>query len=224
MEVNWNAQVDGYCERTGPEFWSEPVNAVTNAAFLVAALIMWARGGGTPFARPLAVILFAIGIGSGLFHTLATRWAGMADTLPILLFILTYIFAVNRSVLGLSRVWAGVGTAAFIPWTAALTPAFASLPFFTVSSFYWPVPALILLYAAALWRGRPAVARGLVIGAAILVASLTFRSLDEGLCDGWPIGTHFLWHILNATMLAWMIEVLVRHRLAGPVAGRGPQR
>ena len=30
--------IDGYCERTGPEYWSEPVNAVTNAAFLIAAL------------------------------------------------------------------------------------------------------------------------------------------------------------------------------------------
>ena len=29
---------DLYCERTGVEFWSEPVNALTNLAFVVAGL------------------------------------------------------------------------------------------------------------------------------------------------------------------------------------------
>ena len=28
--------IDAYCERTDPSYWSEPVNAVTNAAFLIA--------------------------------------------------------------------------------------------------------------------------------------------------------------------------------------------
>ena len=36
--MSLNEQMDNYCERVGPEFWSEPLNAVTNAAFLVAAL------------------------------------------------------------------------------------------------------------------------------------------------------------------------------------------
>lgn len=40
---DWLAPVDGYCERTGPEPWSEPVNAVTNLAFLAAAAVMFAR-------------------------------------------------------------------------------------------------------------------------------------------------------------------------------------
>jgi hypothetical protein len=26
------------------------------------------------------------------------------------------------------------------------------------------------------------------------------------------LGTHFLWHLLNAVMLGWMINVYVRHR------------
>ena len=30
-------QVDGYCERAGLELWAEPLNAVTNFTFLLAA-------------------------------------------------------------------------------------------------------------------------------------------------------------------------------------------
>jgi hypothetical protein len=35
-----------------------------------------------------------------------------------------------------------------------------------------------------------------------------------------PWGTHFLWHIFNAVMLAWMIEDYRRHMLAGKRAKR----
>jgi hypothetical protein len=54
----------------------------------------------------------------------------------------------------------------------------------------------------------------MALGAGILVVSLTFRTLDDPLCDLVPFGTHFLWHILNGLMLALMIEVYRRHMLA----------
>jgi len=31
--------IDLYCERTAPRSWNEPVNALSNAAFLLAALL-----------------------------------------------------------------------------------------------------------------------------------------------------------------------------------------
>ena len=61
---------------------------------------------------------------------------------------------------------------------------------------------------------------GLTIGVGILVASMGARWADEPLCHMHPVGTHFLWHILNAVMLAWMIEVYHRHMLAGKRAKR----
>jgi hypothetical protein len=81
------------------------------------------------------------------------------------------------------------------------------------------VPVLILIYAMLLRDRAPATARGLAIGAGILVLSLAFRTLDLRVCAGFPLGTHFLWHLLNAVMLGWMIEVYRRHMLAG--GGRG---
>lgn len=32
-QMEWFEAVDGYCERVDAAFWSEPINAVTNAAF-----------------------------------------------------------------------------------------------------------------------------------------------------------------------------------------------
>ena len=69
--MDWLAAVDGYCERLGPGLWAEPVNAVTNAAFLVAAAVMWWRCAGLWWSRALCAVLAAIGVGSGLFHTFA---------------------------------------------------------------------------------------------------------------------------------------------------------
>ena len=33
--------IDLYCERFGPGIWAEPINALTNLAFLVAAFAAW---------------------------------------------------------------------------------------------------------------------------------------------------------------------------------------
>lgn len=215
-------QIDGYCERTDFTMWSEPVNAATNAAFIVAAIIMWRRSAGLPLARGLCALLFAIGVGSFLFHTFATVWGAMADTIPILGFILLYIYVANHAYWGLSRLWSGIGVAAFFPFAALVGWGAAQVPFLAISAAYWPVAVLIAAYAVGLRRRLPRVAVGLAMGVAMLCASLVFRSLDELVCVHLPLGTHFMWHILNGVMLGWMIEVYVRHAhmLAGMREGR----
>lgn len=220
--MEWTRQIDGYCERLGPEYWSEPINAVTNAAFLIAAVVMWlrVRGHGLVLAELLVVILAAIGIGSYLFHTHAEVWAAIADVTPILLFILVYFFAVNRDFIGL-RPWPALGvTTLFIPYAAATVPLFQLVPGLGDSAGYAPVPLLILIFAFGLRKRMPETARGMAIGALILMVSITFRSLDEPLCGIIPMGTHFIWHILNGIMLGWMIEVYRRHMLGSGLGGR----
>jgi hypothetical protein len=218
--MDWWAHIDAYCERTDPGYWAEPLNAATNAAFLVAAAVMWRRTAGLPLGRFLSAILIVIGVGSWLFHTHATAWASAADTAPIGIFILVYVYAANRTFWVWPAWLAALGAAGFVPWAMALTPVFRALPFFAVSAFYWPVPALIMLYAVLLRRRAPATALGLALGVAILVVSLTFRSVDMTVWTAWPAGTHFMWHLLNAAMLGWMIEVWRRHALDGGGARR----
>lgn len=215
--MDWLAPVDAYCERTGPDYWSEPINALTNLAFMVAAILVWRRlsGPGMTTGRVLAANLFIIGIGSWLFHTHANRLTGLMDVLPILAFILIYVFAATRDYFGLKSWQAGLVTAGFIPYAALTVPLFQMVPGLGSSAAYAPVPLLILIYAALLRGKLPDTARGLAIGAGILIVSLTFRTLDEPSCAVLPFGTHFMWHILNAVMLAWMIEVWRRFVLTG---------
>ena len=218
--MDWTKAIDGYCERLGPEYWSEPVNAVTNLAFVIAALVMWRRTGGMPLARMLCIVVFAIGVGSYLFHTHAQPWAALADVAPIALFILLYIFAINRHGIGLGF-WPALGaTSLFIPYAGMMIPVFQLVPGIGGSAAYAPVPLLILLYAGFLRDKMPELSRGMAIGAVLLILSLTFRTIDEPLCDAIPLGTHFLWHLLNGIMLGWMIEVYRRARLGKPLLAR----
>ena len=213
--MDWFAQFDAYCERTDLTYWSEPINAATNLAFIIAAVIMALRTRGHLPSQILCLILFVIGTGSYLFHTHATAWAALSDVAPIGLFILTYLFLVNLHVLALPRWIALIATAAYLPYAALLVPILDSIPFIAISNFYWTVPLLLLAYAFGLRRRKPAISRGFVTGAAILSLSITVRSLDEILCPAWPIGTHFVWHCLNAVMLGYMIHVYHTHVLAG---------
>ncbi len=218
--------LDIYCERLGPEYWAEPLNAVTNAAFLVAAAVMWRRTAGLPLGRALCVILAAIGVGSYLWHTHGQVWAVILDSGSIAVFSLVFLFAANRDFLGLRPLPALGLTLLYFPYTALTGALFGALPFFAISAEYWGLPLLMLGYAVVLRRRVPATARGLLAAAALLCVSLTFRSLDGPLCGALPIGTHFLWHLLNGLLLGGMIELYRRHVLGarGPVAVAGTGR
>jgi len=82
------------------------------------------------------------------------------------------------------------------------------------------VPILILIYADLLRDKLPDAAPWLTIGVCILVTSPVAPWADESLRQMHPLGIHFLWHILTAVMLAWMIGVYRRHVLAGRRAKR----
>ena len=100
---------------------------------------------------------------------------------------------------------------AFVPLSglvgAAIARAFGPL---NGSVGYMPVVLLIVGYALALGRRAPDTARGMAAGAGILALSLGFRTVDEAACGAVPIGTHFLWHLLNATVLYLLLRAALR--------------
>lgn len=220
MGGGWSTQIDVYCERVGTAFWAEPVNAVTNAAFLLAAgLVAWRLPRDhrrDPGVLILLALMVAIGIGSFLFHTVATRWAALADTLPIGVFILVYLVLTMRRGFGLRWSFALAIGVAFLPASAGIAAAAGALTGGALggSSGYLPALLALVVCAGLLYRQSPAVARGLLLAAGIFVVSLTFRTLDGPLCQTVPLGTHFLWHVLNAAVLGVVVETLTRMRPA----------
>ncbi|MCY3879319.1 MAG: ceramidase domain-containing protein [Rhodobacteraceae bacterium] len=214
-----NNYIDGYCERLEPGLWAEPLNALTNAAFIIAAIVMFIRPGVRNHAVTMILCfwLFAIGVGSGLFHTFATGLTALADVLSIALFVLTYLYASNRYYWGLKLLPAAGLTVLFFPYAALMGFILdRTMPWLGGSAAYCPIIILIFAYAFLLRNRLPRVARDLAIGAAILSVSLAFRWLDEPICDAFPYGTHYVWHVLNAVMLAWMIRALEAHLAENP--------
>ena len=212
--------IDIYCERLDVGIWAEPINAVTNFAFILAAIIMWIRCKNLVEGRVLAFLLFSIGCGSFLFHTFAQTWAAILDVTPILIFILTYIYAANRRFLVWSKRMSITGVILFLPYQFLVVSILSSIQFFGSSAQYVPVAILIFFYSALLHKSKTNLSRELFVGATILSLSIFARTIDEPLCLIVSVGTHFIWHILNAIMLAWMIEILRRHMLAGYSVGR----
>ena len=212
--------IDIYCQRLDIGIWAEPINAVTNVAFILASIFMWLRCKNLVEGRVLSFLLFSIGCGSFLFHTFAQTWAAILDIAAILIFILTYIFIANRSFLASSKMVSVFGVILFFPYQLLLANILSNIQFFGSSVQYIPVAILIFIYSGLLRKTEPNLSRGLLIGAIILCLSIVFRIIDEPLCSVLSVGTHFVWHILNAIMLSWMIEILRRHMLAGYSLGR----
>lgn len=208
--------IDIYCERTAPGLFNEPVNAVTNAAFFVAA--WWALRAARAAGRldwPMRVqigLVFAIGTGSTLWHLFAQRWALVLDVVPILLFIVGYIGVAIWRYFGARAAEAGVIAAAFLFFAPGLQrAAAATLPDAMRPSFGY-MPALVALLAAGgllMLRRHPA-GVWLVGAGAVFIVSLTFRSLDYAVCDAFPTGTHFLWHMLNGVVLGLLMMTYLR--------------
>lgn len=204
--------IDIYCERTGPEFWSEPLNAVTNIAFIIAALFLvrMILLAGPDIRRDasiwaLTALVFVIGIGSSLFHTYATRWALLTDVIPIAFFILIYTwYAVRRFVAAPTWICA-VSVAAVLALAMAVPP----LTGFRGGSYVAALTALVVIGGFLSIKRRHPGGPALLIAAAVFAASLTFRTIDGPLCDAVPFGTHFMWHVLNGCVLFIVVRALV---------------
>ncbi len=215
--MNWRQQVDYYCERLQPSFWAEPVNALTNALFLMAAvaIILRMRASGR---RDLPVMLLAFvvamtGVGSFLFHTLANRWSLLADVIPIAIFIYGFFFLAMRRFLEMSIVAAVAATVAFAGGAYLAAPMLR--PIIGSSAGY--VPALLAIFGVgfAAMRSKYGVrgeetARNLFIAGSVFFVSLGFRTLDAPLCSILPMGTHFMWHTLNALTLFLLMRAAMR--------------
>ena len=67
----WTDYIDEYCERLAPGLWGEPLNALSNIGFFIAAWLIWRTLAGRQRVgdlRALDILLFLVGLGSLAFH------------------------------------------------------------------------------------------------------------------------------------------------------------
>ena len=218
MPSSWLTPVDNYCERLDPGFWAEPLNALSNGAFILAAAYafrLWRQGARDRPGLWLIAVAASVGIGSFLFHTFANRWSLLADVLPIAVFIYSYFLLAMRRYLHLGPVAAILATAVFAAFNMSFDRIWLGwLPGVSLNGSVGYIPAaLALVTVGALCRaaGGKASGRALLLAAGLFALSLAFRSLDAASCAILPLGTHFLWHGLNGLVLAVLMRAAILH-------------
>jgi len=204
--------IDAYCERVHLGIGAEPFNLATNVAFLVAAAAILLGDHGRAGDRLLlGWLVFAVGIGSALFHSFATRLTAFADVVPIVAFIVAALWLALVRLVGFRRGAATVATVAFL--AAGPAVAWAASGLLGGSSAYLPALVAILAVAAAQALRRAPGAATLAVAGLVFAVSLAARTADMPLCEDWPPGTHLAWHLLNALVLYLVARaILAAHR------------
>lgn len=206
--MNFSESVDVYCERLDASLLSEPLNLITNLAFLGVAAILWHRVKNQnptyirPGSRLLIALIFAIGVGSSLFHSVATQWARLADVIPIGVFLFTFLFCFMRWEVGVSNLGAFTGLAMFGLLTL-LTASLADKNLSNGSELYFGTwVTLFGMGCFVVGKRAQTGKRWLSLGAATAFSlGLFFRTIDMRYCESWPYGTHFGWHLITGITL-----------------------
>ncbi|MBU1211044.1 MAG: hypothetical protein KJ587_07200 [Alphaproteobacteria bacterium] len=260
----WHDRIYSYCERAGDgSFWAEPLNAWSNGAFHLAALmafVIWLTApptgpdeefsnlmiaNGDPGARRpganadpsergqrvrakkpgrglvelfLIALVFVIGTGSFLFHTLANRWSAIADVAPIGIFMLLYIaYALKRFVgFGWGLTLIGLGAFSIALWQVGQMRCGPTLCL-GGSVAYLPALATLLAVGVVLALKRHPAWASILGGGMIFAVSLTLRTFDKTWCehtafgDYGEVGTHLWWHLLNALLLFVLLRAAILH-------------
>lgn len=218
-----------YCERgAAPEFWAEPVNAITNAGYLAAALAGYALVRASRLANgdrrgllALVALAASIGIGSAAFHTAPSPLTKLGDIIPIAFFVIAALYVALWRMLGLSGVSA-------LCWLAALGAMIAMVAIggksfgcgdgtcLNGAPGYLPVLAALTATAFAARHKNSNAAPSLLLASLAFAAALAARTFDLAVCPlatagGMTITAHAFWH-LGTALVAYLV-------LRGLVAG-----
>lgn len=206
-----------YCERTSADFFAEPLNASSNLGFILAAAWGWleVRKAGCQsridYAPP--ILAACVGIGSFLFHTLATRTAQLADVIPIWAFVASIVMVAIRRTRGWEIKFPRAALTIMAITLIALVFIFnggGSRDGYNGSTQY--LPALLALLGLGTLHAirRRTTAIWAFAAAGSFALSMLFRSIDLSICTTVPIGTHFVWHILNGVTMAFLMSAVYR--------------
>ena len=199
-----------YCERCGPGLFDEPINAVSNIVFLIAGWTAWRQGkrlGSLSLGLwSLIGLSISVGIGSLTWHTFATPWALYFDVVPILLFqlcflwlYLRYVAIVNRAIV-VSLVLAYIFVDLWLrQYRGRLNGVLLYAPAIGFS-------LSIGVYHCVRSQREPYV---LLVSAMLFCIALICRTIDLIVCRWLPIGTHFLWHLLNGFVIYLSLRALI---------------
>lgn len=217
------------CEalHSGESWFSEPLNVLSSALFLVTAFALHYyfrksqnRHPSAPRyfdldIRLLIGVIYAIGVSSLLLHSIPNSVTEFFDVISISLFIIVFFFSVMLRILRCS--------------TRNIILAFLGFCFFTFSSItymqsymngatsYISTMAALTMVAFYLYGKNHPSAKHFLAAGQIGIVALYFRSIDTKMCDFMPIGTHWIWHVMNAVLITIIMRELIKRATKRPI-------
>jgi hypothetical protein len=205
-----------YCERLGSGPFAEPLNAISNLAFIIAAVLAARRMREFAYlsleARLLPWLLGVVAVGSTLYHTYRSPGTYILDVVPLTAFIAGSIFLVLRKVLGGTSKALGVG-AVFV-LLQLLILIFVPMHFLNGSAPYLVAILFIPLIMAWIARRYGSLAGNIIPVAVLFALAFVFRTVDGIVCPWLPVGTHFFWHITAAAAAFYVIRLVASIEVA----------
>ena len=193
-----------YCERTSSDILGEPINFFTNLFFIIFSVLLLFNK--SILNKKYALLIFLIGVGSMLFHSIPNRLTGFLDIFFIISFIFYYIFTLYIK-LNIKKYISAIISIVFIV-ICFVFGIFSKNTLLGSSAFYLPIIFhMLFLYLYFLNNKKIYMYHNLFLFILVLFSfSLLLRSVDLYLCNLFFIGTHFIWHILNALVLYLLVK------------------
>ena len=207
----------GVCERNGLGMLAEPLNVLSSFMFIIVAISIYRyyhrmeelRNHWMWDIHTLTVLTFIIGVNSVIFHSFPSPLTETLDTMPIVLFILLYFWSVLFRIGRCTLFQAGICFTAFVGFSHMLVSQFPHAMNDSIG-YLSSMMALIVIAVHLHLKARPS-SQYYMLAALIGVVSLFCRVIDREVCPEFPFGTHFCWHILNATLLYILLKQIIRN-------------
>jgi hypothetical protein len=204
-----------YCEQPIYQAFFEPINTITNLAFMIAGVILFTQLKKKNLLDIKGIyfssLLIVIGLGSFAWHLYRSDVTVMLDSIPIAVFVLTYLFFY---IMQMNKNWVlRIGLfLSFFGYVIFLTKVLSEI------ENYWLLTNGGMQYIVALsffvvlqifnrnWN--PALIKPSFIVVLLFAFSIFFRQTDLLVCEYIGFGTHFMWHILNGVVLYLFVRML----------------
>lgn len=205
------------CERGREGPWGEPLNTLSSLAFLYVAVALYRlyrkhselKGLRVWDIRLLLANVVCIGIASTVFHTVPNQYTELADITFIVAFINIYFFSAMIRIVKCGWYQTIICFFAYAGVTHILVAQFPHA--MNDSIGYLSSMMALIMIAVYLNMKRRLASRAFLVASLVGVVSLFMRVVDKEVCEVIPVGTHCLWHVLNATLIYILMRQLIRN-------------
>lgn len=153
----------------------------------------------------ITLLILTIGIGSAAWHSARTPFAHAMDFLPIFAFFLVYLYQLVKR-LTTNKYLPTLATIGFLALQIVVSIMFPSV---LNGSVRHVVNLLLLSGLLYVLKSQGKLIKYFVWMFIGYLVAVVFRSLDNVVCSYFSIGTHFLWHILTASVVYFAFRSLV---------------